>query len=127
MTEPSSSTTKPLSLAAEQTWARLCAIRAQKRDLEATEKELCGQLRDELGRGEFAPSNGGPALTIYPTRRFDADLAARLLPADLLSEVQKTVVDTELLKKKIKEKGLPEQLYEMCQAPGNNDTVREAK
>ena len=125
-TEPSTSPLKPLSTAAEQTWAKLRDVRARKRELEAEEKDLCAQLRTELGRGEFAAGDG-PGLTIYPTKRFDADLAARILPADLLAEVTRTVVDAKLLKVKLAEKGLPEQLYEMCQSEGDNDTVREIK
>lgn len=117
---------KPLSTAAEQTWVKLCHIRARKRELESEEKDLCAQLRSELGRGEFAPSEG-PTLTIFPTRRFDSDLAARILPADLLAEVQKTVIDAKLLREKLAEKGLPAELYDMCQTEGDKDTVREKK
>lgn len=124
--DPSATPSTTLSTAVEQTWARLRDVRARKRDLETQEKELCGQLRTELGRGEFAVSDG-PGLTIYPTKRFDSDLALRILPADLLAEVQKTVVDAKLLKAKLAEKGLPEQLYEMCQVEGDKDTVREMK
>jgi len=117
---------KPLSTAAEQTWAKLCHIRARKRELEAEERDLCAQLRSELGRGEFQPSEG-PALTIYPTKRFDSDLAARILPADLLAEVGRTVIDAKLLQDKLAEKGLPAELYSMCQVEGDKDTVREKK
>lgn len=123
------STTGPstgLSTAVEQAWAKLRDVRARKRDLETQEKELSAQLRSELGRGEFIPSDG-PGLTIFATKRFDSDLAARILPADLLAEVQRTVVDAKLLKAKLAEKGLPEQLYEMCQVEGDKDTVREMK
>jgi len=127
ITEPESTSLKPLSTAAEQTWAKLRDVRARKRDLETLDKELSAQLRGELGRGEFRPSDGGPALQIYGTRRFDSDLAARLLPADLLTEVQKTVVDAKLLKDKLAEKGLPEALYAMCQTESDKDTVRELK
>lgn len=118
---------KPLSAAAEQTWAKLRDVRARKKDLDDLDKELSAQLRNELGRGEFAPSDGGPALSIYSTRRFDADLAARLLPADLLAETQRTVVDGKLLKEKLAEKGLPAALFDMCQVEGDKDTVRGIK
>jgi hypothetical protein len=134
MTEPSLDTEppdtrplKPLSTAAEQTWAKLRDVRARKKDLDDQEKELSAQLRTELGRGEFVPSDGGPPLTIFPTRRFDAEQAARILPAHILAKVQRITVDAKALKEELKKEKLPAELYSMCQVDGDKDTVRELK
>lgn len=108
-----------LDEAAEQTWMKLCAVREQKRQIDALEKELCGQLRAALGRGKFTPPGGGPILSIGPTRKFDPTRAEQILPAPQLSLVQRLVVDAKLAKEK-----LPPELYAICQVESNNDTVR---
>lgn len=107
-----------LSTAVEQTWAKLRAVRDQIRDLKAQEADLASALRTELGRGEFVPSDGGPTLAIYATKRFDPELAAMILPKARLPEVQRVVVDGALVKEK-----LPE-LYPMCQVEKDKDTVK---
>jgi hypothetical protein len=102
------------------TVAKLVAVRRQIRDLTTEADTLTGQLRDNLQAGSYT-INGEPAVSVTPTRRFNASLAAEVLPPALLALIQSTTVDAKLAREK-----LPPALYEACQVDTGKPTVRLA-
>jgi hypothetical protein len=75
-------------------------------------------LRGKLGVGQYTV-NGQPAVTISPTKRFDPDKAAEILPPAAIEGISKTVIDAALAKKT-----LPPALYALCQSETGKPTVR---
>lgn len=74
--------------------------------LEDAKKTLQTELRN-LGEGQHHATKG--AVTISPQRRFNADQAAKVIPAELLQHCTETVVSSARAKAT-----LPPALYEAC-------------
>ena len=86
---------------------RYLELDEQRRKIEAEQAEIKHRLRD-LGSGEHeAPC--GVKVSVTPQRRFNAERARAVLPSDLFSMCQATVVDTKTAKSV-----LPPALYESC-------------
>lgn len=102
------------------TLAKLVATLEQIRQLNADAEVYKAQLRDALQPGAYTVG-GQPALAITPTRRFDPDRAAAVLPPEQLAAVQRTVVDRALA-----EKILPPALYDLCRVESGKPAVKPA-
>lgn len=96
----------------------LADLDIRERQIKNEKDAIKAQLRAELKRGHYT-INGVPALSLTPTRRFDPEKAAEILPPAVFEAVARKVVDPTLAKQK-----LPPELYELCQKETPNDTVK---
>lgn len=121
MNTPQSAVARPeLSPDAAATVAKLAAVLEQIHQLQADAETYKAQLRDTLGSGAYT-INGQPAVSITPTRRFDAAHAEQVLPAQWLDTVRRTVVDAKVAKEL-----LPPALFSACQVESGKPTVKLA-
>lgn len=121
MNTPQSAVVRPeLNPDAAATVAKLRAVLEQIRQLEADADIYKAQLRDALGAGAYTVG-GKPALSITPTRRFDAAHAEQILPPQWLDAVRRPVVDAKLAKEL-----LPPALFAACQVESAKPTVKLA-
>lgn len=80
----------------EKKVARLFAIRAQIKELEAEAKDLTDSIKNGLDADTYAV---GPfKVDLVPNRRFDPKMAEKMLTEGQLRKVTKRVVDSALLK-----------------------------
>jgi hypothetical protein len=111
-------TMSDLSPAEAATVNKLIAINAAIKDLTEEAESLKAQLRKALDVGEYTV-DGKPALSVSETRKFDAALAARVIPPDLLPGVQiSTISRAQALEM------LPAELYAQCQSVSPKRTIR---
>lgn len=96
---------------------RLRWINDKVKRLNEDADSIKAQLR-ELGTGELF-FNGGPVVTITPTKQFSAAKARQILPPSLLTLITVEAVDTKLAKKV-----LPPEVYAKCQAESGKATVK---
>lgn len=102
------------------TLAKLVATLEQIRQLTADAEHFKTQLRDRLGPGAYTIDTR-PALTITPTRRFDPDRAATMLPPTQLAAITRPVVDPTLAKQI-----LAPALYDLCRVEAGRPAVKPA-
>ena len=98
--------------------ARLAHIQARQGELATEEQEIKAKLRENLTEGTYT-INGRRTLSVTTGHRFDPDLAASILPGELIQLCQVTIIDT-----KRSREVLPPTLYAKCQKPNTNPTVR---
>ncbi len=80
----------------EKQIARLYALRAQIKTLEAEEKALTDSIKEHAAQDTYAV---GPfKVVVAPNHRFDPKLAESLLTEGQMRKVTKRVVDSTLLK-----------------------------
>mgnify|MGYP003414517049 FL=1 len=96
---------------------RLAQILEDKAALEAEERALKAQIRD-LVPGPDTYAAGGYTLAISTNRRFDPDLAARVIPTELLELCKIAKVDSAAAKAV-----LPPALYTQCMKVVGDDRV----
>lgn len=118
MTTPASGTELDPQTAA--TVAKLRATTEQIAQLTADAELYKAQLRDALRPGAYTVG-GQRAISVTPTRRFNADHAARVLPPHLLEAIQRPMVDAKLAKE-----ALPPGLYDACSVEVGKPTVKLA-
>jgi hypothetical protein len=98
--------------------ARLAHIQARRDELAEEENQIKAKLRENLTEGIYM-INGRAVLGISTGRRFDPDLAASILPPELISLCQVTVIDSRRAKEI-----LPPLVYAKCQKLSTTPTVR---
>lgn len=101
--------------------AKFHTLGAQIEALTAEQETIKALIRDAYPDGADLTAPNGTKVSVFRTRRFDAALAATVIPADVLPRVQATVVDGKLAKAV-----LPPALYEQCQKEAGKATVRIA-
>lgn len=97
---------------------RLVHINARITELHEEQDSIKHQLANNLKHGDYT-INGKPAFTLSVGKRFDPNLAAQIIPPQLLPLCQALVIDSTRAKAV-----LPPTLYEQCQKPNSKPTVR---
>ncbi len=118
MTQPTSATELDPQVAA--TVAKLRATNEQIAQLTADAEQYKAQLRDALPAGAYTVG-GQAAISVTPTRRFNPEHAAAVLPPHMLEAIQRRMVDTKLAKET-----LPPALYDACSTEVGKATVKLA-
>ena len=98
---------------------RLLEIRDLKTALDSEETFLKAQIREAIPAGTTGTVNGTPVISVSLNRRFSPDLAAKTLPAELLSLVTVPTVHGPTAKKT-----LPPALYEACMSVVGEPVVK---
>lgn len=101
--------------------SRLAALNEQRQTIEAEDKRLKAELRLALGVGTQGAVDGTPVVSVNPNRRFQAALAAQVLPPALLDLCKTTVIDSKAAKAV-----LPPAMYEQCMGEVGEPVVRLA-
>lgn len=94
----------------DKTVARYLELDARRNEIVAEQDQIKIALRTQLEPGRHdTPS--GQKVTISPNRRFNADLAQSVIPAELLPLVMTETIDSKKAKAV-----LPPALYNQCSA-----------
>lgn len=96
----------------------VAATTEQITQLTADAETYKAQLRDALPAGAYTVG-GQKAISVTPTRRFNPDHAAKVLPPHLLEAIERRMVDAKLAKET-----LPPALYEACSVETGKPTVK---
>jgi conjugal transfer/entry exclusion protein len=102
------------------TVAKLRATNEQIAQLTADADQYKAQLREALQPGAYTVG-GQAAISVTPTRRFNPEHAAAVLPPHLLDAIQRRQVDAKLAKET-----LPPALYDACSVEVGKATVKLA-
>jgi len=118
VTTPPSSDDTELDATLHELVTRLAHIQTRKAELDEEETQIKTQLVNTLECGTYSV-NGQLALSISVGRRFDPALALEVLPPELITLCQATVIDTKRAREV-----LPPALYAQCQRENSKPTVR---
>jgi len=102
-------------------WCELDEILGEIDDLTARAEKIKDRLRKRLGQGRYTV-NGKAAFSIVPNNQWSEDQARRVLPGEVVRELEGLMIDRAKARK-----AMGDAWYQLCQRPVGKDKVVPAR